>query len=341
MADQEEVSVLDAPPKSVLSKNDKHCTVCQVAVKQHVGKHGPGNCLGQAFGTIMTELKIELSKLKEGLQDERQEAQERETRLIGKISELSSALLEAKAAIRSLEDQVCAKIHMHNSECPLTKKTLRRENESSRSAEKIAVQETPKTSDLSTATTTNPHAQTRYSDVLQRTRRSTSSDTDITSIIAEEGKNANSIANDPSTSAEKAEIRSNKMEHPVPKKKAYNLPSWTEVDTDKEATDSCENEIWRLVTEKKPTARKAVVFIGNLPADATDDNVSQFISTTHICKGHYCKDRRDIDSGQTVLASPYLCEEMDFSRRLQHPNHSTDGDNRSENRRTDNSRAFI
>ena len=75
LADEGLDSRSDLPAKSVEKvtekASEKRCTICQEPVKQHVGKHGPGNCLGSAFSAVFLDLLVELKALRLSLEDER------------------------------------------------------------------------------------------------------------------------------------------------------------------------------------------------------------------------------------------------------------------------------
>ena len=59
--------------------------LCLVPVKQHVGKHGPNNCLGQAFVEAFRDLASEITNLRRDFEVERMEANDREARLVNKV----------------------------------------------------------------------------------------------------------------------------------------------------------------------------------------------------------------------------------------------------------------
>ena len=74
--------------KSTEKAIEKRCTACQVPAKQHVGRHGPANCLGSAFTNAFRDLLSEVNVLRQILEDERREARDREVRLENKIADL-------------------------------------------------------------------------------------------------------------------------------------------------------------------------------------------------------------------------------------------------------------
>ena len=88
--------------------SEKRCTVCQVPVKQHVGKHGPGNCLGSAFSAVFRDLLAEVKALRLSLEDERREARDREFRLQKKISDLAAKLEASSTAVEQLTKETAA-----------------------------------------------------------------------------------------------------------------------------------------------------------------------------------------------------------------------------------------
>ena len=74
-------------------KTEKKCSVCQVPVKAHVGKHGPNNCLGQSSTEIFQRLLSEIEHLKRSFEAERVESKDREVRLLNKIDDLGRRLM--------------------------------------------------------------------------------------------------------------------------------------------------------------------------------------------------------------------------------------------------------
>ena len=94
-ADGDQDVPASAPPK-LAEKTEKRCSVCLVPVKQHVGKHGPNNCLGQAFVEAFRDLAPEIKNLRRHFEVERMEAKDREARLVNKVADLSRQLNAAQ-----------------------------------------------------------------------------------------------------------------------------------------------------------------------------------------------------------------------------------------------------
>ena len=87
---------------------EKRCSVCQVSVKQHLGKHGPNNCLGQACNTAFQAIVSELGSLKLVFERECSEAKDREVRLQKRVSDLSRQLETANVLIEALSAKIDA-----------------------------------------------------------------------------------------------------------------------------------------------------------------------------------------------------------------------------------------
>ena len=66
-------------------EDQKVCAICKVPVVSHIGKTGPGRCLGGAFTIAFRTLLETVSKLERELLEERAEARDREVRLRAKL----------------------------------------------------------------------------------------------------------------------------------------------------------------------------------------------------------------------------------------------------------------
>ena len=105
MATQAKDSVTDALPKTS-EKILKRCSVCSVPVKEHVGKHGPMNCLGQAFVSAFQDLRDEMENIRRVMEEKKSEARDREVRLNNKVTELGKQLAQANLAIDGFTTKV-------------------------------------------------------------------------------------------------------------------------------------------------------------------------------------------------------------------------------------------
>ena len=137
MADGGLDSRSDLPAKSVEKvkekASEKRCTVCQVPVKQHVGKHGPGNSLGSAFSTVFRDLLAEVKALRVSLEDELREARDRKFRLQKKISDLAAKLDASSIAVEQLTKETA---ELKESLCVQLTKFTEGANDSERSGKK-------------------------------------------------------------------------------------------------------------------------------------------------------------------------------------------------------------
>ena len=66
-------------------EDQKVCAICKVPVTSHIGKTGPGRCLGGAFMIAFRTLLETVSKLERELSEERAEGRAREVPLQGRI----------------------------------------------------------------------------------------------------------------------------------------------------------------------------------------------------------------------------------------------------------------
>ena len=77
-----------SPSTAAEKSSAKRCTLYHILVKQHVGKHGPGICLGQVVVDTFPKVWCEVEQLRVAFDAERSAARDREVRLLQKIEDL-------------------------------------------------------------------------------------------------------------------------------------------------------------------------------------------------------------------------------------------------------------
>ena len=87
-------------------EKQKVCAICQVPVVSHIGKTGPGRCLGGALTIAFRTLLETVSKLEREQSEEQAEARDREVRLQDRIRSLCEELRKGQDAVESLSQQI-------------------------------------------------------------------------------------------------------------------------------------------------------------------------------------------------------------------------------------------
>ena len=127
MASDEDVCVLDAPavksekvPDLVEVDGQKVCYTCKVPVRIHVGKCGPGKCLGGAFTKAFRSLYELVEETHQDLAAERREAKDREVRLVHKLNVMRDEMGKSVIELESLKEKLeGAERHILNVEAKL------------------------------------------------------------------------------------------------------------------------------------------------------------------------------------------------------------------------------
>ena len=246
MSSDGEALILPAPTQTeenVKEDESKVCDTCRVPLKSHPGAPGGIKCLGRVFSNGLQAVLDELSTVRRELENERQEALDREARLSRSIKALQKKVttkheeyLEAIERIEFLEKE--KKARRRGEQDPprksKTKPNPKPGTEPAQSwADRTSAQNVPYPSSESGAETDGRHEQDR--ETRERNKDS-------------------QTAQPPSNSQE-----SISLQHRTTRKKPGSSvppkPTFAEPQSD--------DDSWQLVVKKPPSPKKAVLYIGN------------------------------------------------------------------------------
>ncbi len=252
------------------TEDDKLCFTCKIPIAHHVGPHGPSRCLGGAFTTAYSQLREIVVNARHEVNLERQEAKDREVRLLRKISDLSDKLSSSHGLIESLSK----KVESLETSLKVAEKKLVRIDSKQKEKLKPCMSEltnscTPKDEDevvhVSSASddaTLFPMADKRE---MKKGRHSSAKPDTVSSLVS----NVHTSHTAPTSSTMRAgSQRPGSRERETSASSASStFSSWADSD----------DKSWQLVTNKRPGPRKAVLYIGRLSSSTTAEKLREFI----------------------------------------------------------------
>lgn len=312
------LSALEDSPEIVELKPEidpKVCHICKTPYERHFGPTGPAKCWGKASQTLIQELRELVSATRGELRAERTEAKDREARLRNRLDEVTAQLSACQAAVDELQTQM-VKLQASSSAEPslpsssrttgaAKSKRQRKKERASRVAsagasdrDYVPAWAERSVEELSSGDEGGEEREDRHGHASSARESegggrttSTHSTYGATSkartTVNRQLQPKNSAGNSASHSQEAAEAshaarsthRTSSTDTRTRQQRQiqYTLPCW-ETDQDDEEAGEDDSASWRLVSDKKPGRKKSVLYVGNLPADTTDDKVAAFIA---------------------------------------------------------------
>ena len=253
----EEDSVFEAPGQSgkvMDSRAPNRCKCCRVLVKEHFGPHGEGKCV---FG-IVVALRSRIEGLEADLQAERTEARDQEQRLKTRISALEGEVREKRHDLEQYKEKIEG-----------MSAQLDRCDKRSCSTASLIVPGEARTTDQ---TRNKPKKRGKKSPVKAVTSEGQeSSDARILSSSSE--------GEEDHKEDDKKGKKGNQQQGPEnetswsthrPRGRTTKKPKFEPIHSD--------DDSWKLIVPKKPTPPKAVIYIGNLSPETTEESLERFIS---------------------------------------------------------------
>ena len=316
MSSDGEALILPAPTQTeenLKEDESKVCDTCRVPLKSHPGTPGGIKCLGRVFSNGLQAVLDELSTVRRELENERQEALDREARLSRSIKALQKEVttkheeyLEALERIEFLEKE--KKARRRGEQDPPRKSKTKPNPEPGTEpaqswADRTSAQNVPSPSSESGAETEgNKDSQSEEREEDRKREQGN----DIPEKIAGEHKPYSRVAQVPVRRLP----RSRENQH-VQARQRDDRPAWARRTTPP-VWDS-DDDSWEYVTKKKPSVKRAVLYVGNLDPETTEDRLHEFIyefwpGRVYARKWHFQEAVQQTKDKEREEAAPELAE---------------------------------
>ena len=266
-------------------EDQKVCAICKVPVVSHIGKTGPGRCLGGAFTIAFRTLLETVSKLERELSEERAEARDREVRLQGRIRSLCEELRKEQDAVESLSKQIermDKRIEEHESFVRQPSVKRKRKKKDCDDKPQLEMDRNVALGKRS-STVRDSCGLSRSNDWSEAPVGLSDGETDAISSDTTWSCSKDSTVRDQRSYANDQQHRLTKHDthmqaHQEAEKNLYQQTANRTKRPDYSGWDSdSEDSLWELVTKEKPKQKRAVLYIGRLSNEISEEKLLDFI----------------------------------------------------------------